>query len=120
MNIRKTFCALTICTIFAAETSAGAAEKTANCTISSGSKTVFNGKCIFTPEEGGSFYLSSPKQDGYLFDEIITVSVFVTEKGLAEVRGLTKNGNNSRWGEARRSRKDKSCWEGSDFRICAK
>lgn len=36
------------------------------------------------------------------------------------VRGLTSEGINSRWGEAKRSKKDKSCWIGEDFKICAK
>ena len=47
------------------------------------------------------------------------VSVDIIEKGVAEVRGLTKDGINSRWGSAKRDLKDKACWKGDDFKVCA-
>jgi hypothetical protein len=96
------------------------ADKVVKCEISSDNKTVYKGKCIFTPDEGGSFSLSNVKQQKPLFEEISVVSVYLVEKGVAEVRGLTTSGINSRWGEAKRSMKDKSCWEGSDFKVCAR
>ena len=37
--------------------------------------------------------------------------------GVAEVRG-DPGRINSRWGEARRSRRDRACWVGEDFSIC--
>ncbi|WP_017295364.1 hypothetical protein [Geminocystis herdmanii] len=43
----------------------------------------------------------------------------IIKSGVAEVRGLTTAGINSRWGEARRSKSDKACWVGDDFTICA-
>ena len=42
-----------------------------------------------------------------LFDEVMP--------GVAQVYGITKNGCNSRWGEAKFNGK---CWVGSDFQIC--
>jgi hypothetical protein len=47
------------------------------------------------------------------------ISVSVVRPGVAEVRGLTKRGINSRWGEARRSKSNRACWVGEDFKICA-
>jgi len=96
-----------------------AADKVVKCEINSDGKKVFNAKCLFTPEAKGSFSLSNFKQKP-LFDTISVVSVTIVEKDVAEVRGLTSDGINSRWGEARRSAKDKSCWVGSDFKVCAK
>jgi hypothetical protein len=32
---------------------------------------------------------------------------------------LTDEGINSRWGRAIRSRRDRACWVGEDFTICA-
>jgi len=46
------------------------------------------------------------------------ISVFIVRPGIAEVRGLTAQGINARWGEARRSARDRACWVGADFSIC--
>ena len=77
----------------------------------------YAGKCDFT-RSGGSFSLS-PIGRASFPGGINPVSVAIDTPGGAEVRGLTRDGINSRWGEARRSKKDPACWEGSDFRICA-
>lgn len=50
----------------------------------------------------------------------MSASVDIVETNQAEVRGLTSKGINSRWGEAKRSRKQPSCWVGEDFKVCAK
>jgi len=105
--------------LFAVATTAQAADKTVKCEIESGTMKVFNGKCKFMSEAGGSFSLSNFSEKP-LFDEVEIVSVTIIEKGLAEVRGLTTRGNNSRWGEAKRSSKDPACWVGADFKICAR
>ena len=97
-----------------------AAEKKAECEITSNNKVVFKGKCLFFPEHGGTFSLSALDNNKPLFDDILIVSVAMTQKNVAEVRGLTTSGINSRWGEAKRSVKDKACWKGSDFIICAR
>ena len=105
--------------LFAVASTAQAADKTVKCEIESNAVRVFNGKCKFMPEAGGSFSLSNFSEKP-LFDEITIVSVTIIEKGIAEVRGLTTRGNNSRWGEAKRSSKDQACWVGADFKICAR
>ncbi len=97
-----------------------AADKTVKCEITNGSQKAFNGKCTFLLEEGGSFSLSNLNKQKPLYGNILVVSVSIIEKGVAEVRGLTKDGNNSRWGEAKRSAKDPACWVGSDFKVCAR
>lgn len=80
-------------------------------------QVVFSDKCIFKQFGGnGSFSLSA--KSGLIYGrEVITVAII--ESGVAEVRGLTTAGINSRWGEARRSKSDKACWVGDDFTICA-
>lgn len=96
-----------------------------DCRISSpdDAQVQFNGKCKFVPEAGGSFSLSDASGKNKFFGTISIVSVFLTGKDTAEVGGLVLDpgggGHNSRWGEAKRSKKDGACWEGSDFRICA-
>ena len=105
--------------LFAIATTAHAADRTAKCEIKSGAEQVFNGKCKFMPEAGGSFSLSNFTEKP-LFEEVVIVSVTIVGKGIAEVRGLTTSGNNSRWGEAKRSVKDPACWVGADFKICAR
>ena len=75
------------------------------------------GKCDFI--RGGASFSLSPIGRASFPGGINPVSVAIDAPGVAEVRGLTRDGINSRWGEARRSKKDSACWEGSDFRICA-
>ncbi len=95
------------------------AKKTVKCAIESAGSPAFRGSCLFRREKGGSFSLASAQKGKNLFPEITDVSVYIVAKDVAEVRGLTIYGNNSRWGEARRSTKDRACWVGQDFRICA-
>lgn len=91
--------------------------KKAKCKITSGGE-VLKGPCLFESGEDGSFYVETDAIPG-LGDQIDSISVTIIEKGVAEVRGLTKDGVNSRWGAAQRSATDKACWTGSDFEICA-
>ncbi len=96
------------------------AGRIVDCRVESAGKIEFNGKCRFTPDgRAGSFSLAAPSGQGALYGSILVVSVSIVERGVAEVRGLTRQGINSRWGEARRSTRDRACWVGSDFRICA-
>ncbi len=92
-----------------------------DCRVESEGKVQVSGKCRFTPDEGGSFTLehSDPKRTIF-FGEIMSITVSIVSPGVAEVRGLTRQGVNSRWGEARRSASDRACWQGSDFKICAR
>jgi hypothetical protein len=90
------------------------------CRVESGGKVEVNGRCQFTPEQGGSFTLEHATRGRPLFGDILMVSVFIESEGVAEVRGLTRAGVNSRWGQARRSTTDRACWDGSDFKICAR
>lgn len=88
-----------------------------------GMKVLYKNTCLLTPDEpSGSFSLSNPDKDKPLYkysdDKILIVSVSILDKKVAEVRGLTSSGINSRWGDAKKSAKDKSCWVGEDFKIC--
>ncbi|MGU9979376.1 hypothetical protein ACJ4V0_04950 [Phreatobacter sp. HK31-P] len=94
----------------------------AGCRIEQAGRVVLDRTCDFAPDgRDGSFTLS-PRggAQGALFGNMSMVSVSVIEPGLAEVRGLTRDGINSRWGTARRSQRDGACWQGDDFRICAR
>lgn len=91
------------------------------CTIRQDGELALDAACEFRSEGGkGSFSLAACGGDGELFPGVLVVSVTVVSPGVAEVRGLTAAGANSRWGEARRSRKDPACWTGSDFEVCAR
>ena len=96
-----------------------AVEKTVKCQIDSDNKVAYKGKCLFSPEGKGSFSLSNPIEGKPLLWELSAVSIYVTDKGAAEVSSLSNEGISSRWGEAKRSEKDKACWVGSDFKVCA-
>ncbi len=95
-------------------------EKRAKCIIrgADGSSTPqYSGSCLFDQVEKGSFIIR--KSDGEILPSITDVSVYVLSPGVAEVRGLTIHGVNSRWGPANRSQQDPACWIGSDFEVCA-
>lgn len=96
---------------------APAQAKSARCVITAEDGGVYRGPCSFAAEGKGSFTVTPPK-GRFLMGEISALSVAIVEPGLADVRGLTRDGINSRWGEARRSRRDKACWDSGAFRIC--
>lgn len=106
-------------------TGASAKGRVVDCRISSldGAYVQFKGRCRFVPEPGGSFSLSDASGKAKFYSTISIVSVYLTGKDIAEVSGLVLDpgggGHNSRWGEAKRSTKDRACWDGSDFQICA-
>jgi hypothetical protein len=96
-----------------------AKDRVVHCQITSGGKVEVDGKCFFGADPSGSFVLDPVDKDKPLFGEILDVGVVLVGKDVAEVRGLTKGGISSRWGEAHRSTTDRACWDGVDFRICA-
>ncbi|WP_338438824.1 hypothetical protein VZG28_11915 [Synechococcus elongatus IITB4] len=90
----------------------------ARCVIQESGRTTFNGACDFKQFGGnGSFTLTSLQSNWIAGRSVITVAIL--SPGVAEVRGLTQDGINSRWGTAERSSRDRACWVGSDFQICA-
>ncbi|WP_417614009.1 hypothetical protein [Parasphingorhabdus sp.] len=91
--------------------------KSAKCKITTGGE-VLKGPCLFEAGPKGSFSVETDKIPG-LKNRVSSISVWMIDKGTAEVRGLTKDGINSRWGQAQRSETDKACWTGSDFEVCA-
>jgi len=106
--------------LFAAMASEGQGrEKVARCRVESGGSVVVNGRCFFDADQDGSFRLGNVDRSKWLFDEIISINVVIVAQYVAEVRGLTRSGINSRWGEACRSSRDRACWDGADFHICA-
>jgi hypothetical protein len=93
-----------------------ASARPARCVIVAAGEE-FRGPCEFAPQAGGSFSVT-PHGDRVLTGDVTALSLTIVSPGLAEVRGLTRAGVNSRWGEARRARRDRACWDGSDFRLC--
>ena len=92
--------------------------KSARCVIKQNGTTAYSGACDFQMDQGGSFGIRRHDAKPIL-PNITDISVFIISKGVAEVRGLTTDGINSRWGRALRSQVDPACWKGSDFEICA-
>lgn len=90
-------------------------QKMARCIIG---PNKYEGPCVFRADKNGSFSISRRDQST-LFSNVSVVSVSIVETGKAEVRGLTTEGVNSRWGMATRSEDDRACWSGADFEVCA-
>ena len=105
--------------LIALPVAAEAKPRPATCSIKSNGTSDYRGPCRFTPDEKGSFAIE-PLRQRFFPGGISQISVWMISPGVAEVRGLTREGINSRWGEARRSRKYPACWTGDDFTICAR
>ena len=97
---------------------ATAAEaRPARCVVTAAGSGTWRGPCDFQAERGGSFSISPYR--GRFPGGVSDISVSMIGPGVADVRGLTAGGINSRWGTARRSRRDGACWIGTDFSVCA-
>jgi hypothetical protein len=107
---------LLVLALLALPAAAHGKPRLARCAIAT-EEAPYRGPCRFLPDRGGSFGLE-PVRGRRFFGEITSISVTVTKRGEAEVSGLTSSGINSRWGSARRSRRDPACWEGQDFSVC--
>jgi hypothetical protein len=101
-----------------ATSTASASNRVVKCQIDSNGSPSYKGQCLFGLDKGGSFSLQNVNKVSPIAGVMI-VSVYIEGKGIATVSDLTKDGLNSRWGEAQRSSKDKACWVGSDFKVCA-
>lgn len=93
-----------------------AVARSARCVVVGAGAPPYQGKCEFSAEDGGSFSITPVGKPA--FGGATQISVAIVSPGVAEVRGLTRDGINSRWGEAKRAKTDPACWVGSDFKIC--
>jgi hypothetical protein len=115
MTIRKlAIASLLIAAGFAA---APAQAKIARCVIDS-EGTSYRGPCQYNVARGGTFTLT-PVRERTFAGGALSITVYMVRPGVADVRGLTEAGVNSRWGRAVRTRRDRACWAGEDFTICA-
>src|SRR3954452_25557870 len=86
---------------------AAAEARTARCVVQSAGAPIWRGGCDFLPDRGGSFGIQPLR--GRFPGGISDINVAIVAPGIAEVRGLTPAGINSRWGEDYRSSCDKAC-----------
>ncbi len=94
-----------------------ALAKQARCAIKEAGGGGYTGPCTFSASAGGSFVVTPVDGEPDLGGRL-AISVEIIEPGVADVRGLTLDGINSRWGQAIRSEEDPACWLGEDFAIC--
>lgn len=95
---------------------APAMAKNARCVIDS-EGTAYRGPCEYHVAKGGTFTIT-PVRTNTFAGGATSITVFIIRPGVADVRGLTVDGINSRWGRARRVPSDRACWAGDDFTIC--
>ncbi|WP_374254224.1 hypothetical protein [Acinetobacter brisouii] len=98
---------------------ASAADKTVTCQIDESGRTLYKGKCTFTPQGNGSFYLSGKALSKKV--EVAGIMVWIEQPNVAVVQGTKFSGGASTWGNAVKSSKQKACWvgEGNSFKVCA-
>ncbi len=91
---------------------------TARCRVRAAGVAAVEGPCVLSLDgDNGSFFVTPA--DGSTYNGTSPVSVTIIEPRVAEVRGMTSDGINSRWGMAKRVAEDPACWTGSDFEVCA-
>jgi hypothetical protein len=108
------------------ETTGGSGEPTApadpsgdvECRVTSGTAR-YEGPCVFELAGSDGSFAVQKADESPMVDEVVVITVSIDGEGLAEVRGLTTDGINSRWGSAERSQTEPACWTGSDFEVCA-
>lgn len=113
-------CTLLLCLgFYCGQACAGndAEVRTGKCAVTSDGQTHRLSGCLIRTGRDGelAWYIIGKKNGSPLLERILSVSIVEISPGTAEVSGLTQDGINSRWGEARR---DGACWAGEDFRIC--
>ena len=96
-----------------------AGDRIVNCYVESDGKVDFRGKCRFAGKPNGSFSLENVDTRRPFMRHVLILQVSVMRPGVAEVRGLTPAGINSRWGDVRRSSRQPACWVGDGIKICA-
>ena len=96
---------------------AAAEARPARCVVAAAGAPHYSGPCDFQAERGGSFTVT-PARGRRFSGGVSSISLAIVAEGVGEVRGLTADGINSRWGEARRSTRDRACWVGADFSLC--
>ena len=110
--------ATSLLVLAAVPTIAAAQSVSARCVIEQSiARESYSGPCRLWHGTGGSFSIGAVASRTEILSTL-SISLDIERRGVAEVRGLTLDGINSRWGEARRSTKDKACWLGDDFSIC--
>lgn len=101
----------------AAPAAPAAQGRPALCILEQNGRTALAGPCRVQSGPDGGFTLAGPGAEP-LLGGITALTVAPLRPALAEVRGLTLQGVNSRWGPAVRSSEDPACWLGSDFAVC--
>ncbi|MBN1378559.1 MAG: hypothetical protein JXA04_04935 [Gammaproteobacteria bacterium] len=109
---------ITLLFLLAVSTQVNTAERVVRCQVDSNGGESFSGECLFESKQNGSFHIRNADASKPMLKGISDINVYIVEKGVAEVRGLTEDGINSRWGAAHRSEIDRACWVGSDFKVC--
>jgi hypothetical protein len=113
----KSLILVALAALIIAEGPAQARPREAQCLVKAAGARDYRGPCRFSPEKRGSFTIEPVGRRAF-GNGVTSISASMVSPGVAEVRGLTGEGINSRWGEARRSKRDRACWLGSDFSIC--
>lgn len=96
---------------------AQAEPRAARCVVEGRQTIPYDGPCLFETGRRGSFTIWRGGGRSFI-GHVTSVSLEVTRQGAGEVRGLV-GGVNTRWGGATRSKRDRACWIGADFRVCA-
>jgi hypothetical protein len=123
MQMKRTVLGFTFCLLTMTATIAYAGDrKIAKCYVLESDQVSYDAKCYFVKtSKDGSFSLLPLRGKKFLInDEIISLGVSIMGQGKANVRGLTADGINSNWGDAIRDTKDRACWIGDGFKICAR
>lgn len=101
-----------------AHSTASASAANARCIISQkDSVSEYAGPCEFWEGQHGSFHVAPQPLSRDMLGTM-GISVYIVHPGEAQVRGLSRDGVNSFWGVAIRSKREPACWVSVDFTLC--
>lgn len=86
--------------------------KRAICQIDIAGRTINKGSCNYESYDSGTFAISNFDTVTGRIDSLQEITVEVDGQGSATVFGIDKTNNIKQWGTAKRSTKQKACWEG--------
>jgi hypothetical protein len=112
--------ALSAALLASAATAAGPV-RTVRCDIWQRNAIQYDGPCSLRPEGGGSFSLTFPhSEEAESLEQyhVTRIRVRLVRPRVAQVSEPDRRADPS-WGRAIRSRRDRACWEGDYWHVCA-
>ena len=93
-------------------------DQLAQCEVSRNGADLLNGLCRFRQFGGNGSFSLYPRDTKQSIQGLTSLTLTANSPGIAEVKGLVRNGTSETWGKATQEPLEKACWKGNIFRLC--